>query len=132
MAVDYSLRNAKCKIGSWDFCPQELTLTIADVDYESGRSASGKMQRNMLGTCYTYKVSLPPCDTDTVRKCLRALAGEYQECTFYDPIKGANRTARYYVGDREVKPYSFKLDLWESVEFTMIEKDPRNVKEVLA
>ena len=130
--ASYTMKNATCKIGSWEFDPQELELTVADVDYESGRSASGKMQRNMLGTCYTYKVTLPPCTTDLMRTALRALSGKYQECTFFDPIKGANRTSTYYVGDRTASVYNYGLDLWNSLEFTMIEKDPRKPSEVLA
>lgn len=127
-----NLKNAKCKIGDWEFTPQGLELTVAAVDYESGRSASGNMKRNMLGTCYTYKVTMPPSNTDAVRAGLRELLDAYQTCTFFDPIAGGNRTATYYVGDRTAPVYNYTLDLWDSWSFTMIEKTPRKASAVKA
>lgn len=127
-----TLKNATCKIGSWEFSPQELELTVAAVDYESGRSASGNMQRNMLGTCYTYKVTMPPSPTDEVKRGLSQLLDAYQTCSFYDPISGAQREAVYYVGDRTAPVYNFTLDLWDAWSFTMIEKTPRKAKAIKA
>lgn len=127
-----TLKGTTCTVGGWEFSPQGLELTVAAVDYESGRSASGNMKRNMLGTCYTYKVTMPPCSTNVVKAGLSALLDAYTECTFYDPILGAERTATYYVGDRTAPVYNFTLDLWNSWEFTMIEKTPRKTSAIKA
>lgn len=118
--------DAYCKIGSWKFYPQELTVSIAAVDYDSGRAASGKMQRKMLGTVYTYSITMPPCDTKTIKEGLRALTGSSQKCEFFDPITGDMRTSTYYVGDRTAPIYNFKNDIWNAWSFDMIEMDPRD------
>lgn len=121
------MKRAYCKIGDWKFYPQSLTCTIAAVDRDSGRAASGQMQRNMLGTVYTYSITMPPCDTATIKKGLAALTGAEQTCEFFDPILGDMRKSKYYVGDRSAPVYNFANDIWNAWSFDMIEMNPRKI-----
>ena len=126
MAAD-SMKNAYCKINDWVFYPQELTCSIAAVDYDSGRAANGAMQRTMLGTVYTYLIKMPPCDTKTIKRGLKELTGASQVCEFFDPITGDMRKSTYYVGDRTAPVYNFSNDIWDAWSFNMIEMNPRKI-----
>lgn len=112
------------------FVPQSLTVAIQAVDYDSGRTADGRMHRNMVATKYKYNIKMAPMhSTDELIKgsgkymsdLLTALLAQSFTFTGPDPVTMGSKSGEFYVGDRTVPVYNFKLDIWDSLSFDVIE-----------
>lgn len=112
------------------FSPQEMTVSIQAVDYDSGRTADGTMHRNMVAQKYKYSIKLAPMHSgdelvpgggQTLPDLLNVLMKA--EFTFEapDPVTMGVKSGTFYVGDRSIPVYNFKLDIWDSLSFDVIE-----------
>lgn len=120
--------------------PQSLTMTIQDVDKDSGRNADGNMWRNRLGVKLKYTITLPPCHTKDMRPILQRLTTTttgtgspsgnshigFIRCAVPNPLRtGEDAKGMYvswfYVGDRTLPVYNYDMDLWNSISFDLIE-----------
>lgn len=119
----------KITIGSGNdavtFSPQEYSLVISGVDFETGRVASGMMERNQVGEKRSCKITLPPMHTAELAPILRAINGvEHTSftATVIDPSQETcYYTGTFYVGDRTMPCYNAHLDLWDASTFDIIE-----------
>lgn len=126
------------------FKEQSFQITYSDVDLDSGRNADGTMVRNYKGTKKSLEISMPPMSTEELHKLLRFVnvivaSNPYLAITHIDPRNGTKDTTHtkgseayqknhfmvrgtFYVGDRTVPIYSQKLDIWNNISFTFVEK----------
>lgn len=107
------------------FSPQEYSLVISGVDFETGRVASGVMERNQVGEKRSCKMTLPPMHTDELMPIMKIVSGiEHTSftATIVDPTQATGYyTGTFYVGDRTLPAYNFHLDLWDAASFDIIE-----------
>jgi len=107
------------------FSPQEYSLVISGVDFETGRVASGMMERNQVGEKRSCKITLPPMHTDDLQPIMKIVSGVVHTsftATIIDPTQATGYyTGTFYVGDRTLPGYNWHLDLWDAVTFDIIE-----------
>ena len=121
--------DTRVTLGGISFSPQSLTCAIQAVDYDSGRTADGKMHRNMVATKYKYQVKLAPMHSNdklegvhTMSDLLAAMGGAEFQFSAPDPMDASSDySGTFYVGDRTIPVYNFKLDIWDSMSFDVIE-----------
>ena len=107
--------------------PQEMSVSVQDVDYESGRNQTGYMFRDRVrggaNAPRKIEVKFPPLSMSQVSAVLQAVNGASMSLTYPDPYTGANRTATVYVGDRKAPLYSVVNGeyLWTDLAFNFIE-----------
>ena len=107
--------------------PQELSVSVQDVDYESGRNQSGYMFRDRVrgGASAVRKVEVkfPPLTMSQVSTVLQAVNGASMKVCYPDPYTGAYREGTFYVGDRKAPLYSKvgSAYMWTDVAFNFIE-----------
>lgn len=121
---------AVLKVNSTDLPePSEITVSLQDVDYESGRDQSGYMFRDRRrgGNNAVRKIEckwniLNSTDCKTL---LMAVKDASMSLTFPDPYEGNNRTSTVYVGDRKAPIYwkdpATNKWVWKDVAFNFIE-----------
>ena len=107
------------------FVPQEYSLVISGVDYDTGRVADGTMERNQVNEKRSCQITMPPSNTDTVRPIIQMVSGlahtEFT-ATIIDPSQATNYyTGKFYCGDRTLPCYNAYLDLWDAWTFDIIE-----------
>lgn len=89
--------------------PQSLTVSVQDVDYESGRDQSGVMfrdrRRGGSNAVRKIEVKFPPLTDAQVKQVLQAVGGASMTLTYPDPYTGRYRNATVYVGDRKAPVY---------------------------
>lgn len=109
--------------------PLEMSVSVQDVDYESGRNQTGYMFRDRVrgGANSPRKIEckFPPLNDTQVSILLQAVNGASMSLTYPDPYLGTNRTATVYVGDRKAPlywkdPITGKW-LWKDVAFNFVE-----------
>lgn len=117
--------NSKVILNGISVLPQELTISIQAVDYDSGRNADGTMERNMLGEKRKAEISLPPMHSAELRPIMNAISGTEHaafQVTMPDPwTSSGTYTGTFYVGDRSAPVYNFALDIWNNVTFNIVE-----------
>ncbi|MBO7673613.1 MAG: hypothetical protein J6S63_01230 [Atopobiaceae bacterium] len=107
------------------FSPQEYSLVISGVDYDTGRVASGMMERNQVGEKRSCQIQLPPMHTAELQPIMKIVSGVVHTsftATIVDPTQPSGYyTGTFYVGDRTLPAYNFHLDLWNGATFDIIE-----------
>lgn len=109
--------------------PQSVSVSIQDVDYESGRDQSGVMFRDRKrgGANAVRKIECKwgVLSNTQVSTILQAVKDASMSLTYPDPYTGANRTATVYVGDRKAPLYwkdpNTNAWVWTDVAFNFIE-----------
>lgn len=105
--------------------PQEMTVSINAVDYDSGRVADGTMERNMLGEKRKVELTFPPMHSAELRRIINAVSGTDNAkltATFPDPWSSTGTySGDFYVGDRSAPVYNFSMDLWNNISFNIVE-----------
>ena len=121
---------AVLKVNSTDLPePSEITVSLQDVDYESGRDQTGTMFRDRKrgGASAVRKIEckwnvLSSSDISTL---LTAVKDASMSLTYPDPYTAANRIATVYVGDRKAPIYwkdpATNKWVWKDVAFNFIE-----------
>lgn len=89
--------------------PQSISVSVQDVDYESGRDQSGVMFRDRKrgGASAVRKIECkwPPLTDSQVSTLLKAVKDASMTLTYPDPYEGKYRNATVYVGDRKTPVY---------------------------
>ena len=119
--------------------PNSISVSVQDVDYESGRDQSGYMFRDRKrgGATAVRKIECkwPPLTDSQVSTLLKAVKNASMTLTYPDPYEGKYRNATVYVGDRKAPVYylpdktvntsspgSYTPDAtWNDVAFNFIE-----------
>lgn len=105
--------------------PSVYDFDVGDVsDSDAGRNEAGKMFKNMIGSCAKIELSWNNVSLSDGATILSAFQNEYFSMTFFDGVKNAYRTASFYRGDISAKMYSYKLGIWSSISFNVIERTP--------
>lgn len=119
---------ATLKVGNTNLPePQELSVSLQDVDYESGRNQSGYMFRDRVrggaDAPRKIEVKFPPLSGSQASTILQAVNGASMSLTYPDPYTNANRTATVYVGDRKAPVYWINggNPMWVDLAFNFIE-----------
>lgn len=107
-----------------------LTVRLQDVDAgTTGRTANGTMIRNRVAGGASAKRKLeiewPMLNGTDAATVLQAVAGVFVYVRYPDPYTNANRTAQFYVGDREAPVYSVDSNgnpMWDGIKYNLIEK----------
>lgn len=104
--------------------PSELKVDVEDIHAEdSGRNELGEMIIRIVAR--KRKLSLKwPLLSFTDGKLLTEIfeSGTYHSVYYPDPTTGAWATKTFYVGSRGANLYNSRLQLWDSIEFNLIEK----------
>lgn len=107
--------------------PQEMSVSVQDVDYESGRNQSGYMFRDRVrggaNAPRKIEVKFPPLTMTQVKTVLQAVNGASMQVCYPDPYEGAYREGTFYVGDRKAPLYMKTSSgyLWTDLAFNFIE-----------
>lgn len=109
--------------------PSEITVSLQDVDYESGRDQSGVMFRDRKrgGNNAVRKIECKwnVLNSTDCKTLLMAVKDASMSLTFPDPYEGNNRTSTVYVGDRKAPIYwkdpATNKWVWKDVAFNFIE-----------
>lgn len=110
------------------YVPCELQMSRNDVSASTaGRDEAGYMHKEMIGKSNKYMLKFANLDTATVKAICNIIeVNEYVDVTILDPIEGSAPnylvTRTYYVGDRSLKLYNAKMDIWEELSFNIIER----------
>lgn len=122
---------ATLKVNSTDLPePSEITVSLQDVDYESGRDQTGTMFRDRRrgGASAVRKIECKwnVLTNDEVKTLLTAVKDASMKLAYPDPYTGTTRTnVDVYVGDRKAPiywkdPVTNKW-VWKDVAFNFIE-----------
>jgi hypothetical protein len=109
--------------------PSEITVSLQDVDYESGRDQTGTMFRDRKrgGNNAVRKIECKwnVLNSTDCKTLLMAVKDASMTLTFPDPYEGNNRTSTVYVGDRKAPIYwkdpATNKWVWKDVAFNFIE-----------
>lgn len=101
--------------------PSSLTVTYADIDYNSGRTADGLMHRNRKGTKVTLDIEFPPSKPVFVKRVLRAVAAKKFSVEYLDPKSNSRITKKFYCGDRAVPVFNYAIGYYDSMSFSLVE-----------
>jgi hypothetical protein len=102
--------------------PAKMQVTLSDLDGETNRNAKGELVRDRIAVKRKLSLTYPPLTTAQISSVLSKVQNVYFQCTFLDPLLGANYTGTFYVGDRQSPLYSTTLGLWDSMTMDFIEK----------
>ena len=113
-----------------DFYPKSFSVTIEDVDLDSGRdNSTGNMVRNRIGIKRTLAITMPPMKGADADNLLVLVGREKFLVNYYDPYEGGRVTKTFYPGNRTCTMYyeggsghGLPYDvLWESIAFDLVE-----------
>lgn len=107
-----------------------MTVRLQDIDSaKTTRTANGTMIRDRVvgGANAKRKLVLewPPLTPAQAQTLLQAVGGVFFSVTYPDPYTGGDRTAQFYVGDREAPIYNIDANgnpVWDGIKFDLIEK----------
>lgn len=101
----------------------KMEVAVQDVDYDSGRTADGKMYRDRKrgGTTAVRKVSctFPPLSPANLASTLQAINEAFFTLEYPDPYTGQRRSGTFYCGDRTAPMYSLISGVWQWKELTV-------------
>lgn len=103
--------------------PQEMQVTINDIDGETTRNARGDMVRDRIAVKRKISLKFPPLTDGEIQTILRATADEFFNVEYIDPLEG--QTAKtFYVSDRTAPIYSRHKNFryWKDLSFNLIER----------
>ena len=113
--------------GSTVPCPSVYDFDVSDVsDSDAGRNEEGKMFKNEIGSCAKIELSWNNVSLSAGSTILNAFKNEYFSMTFFDGVTGDFRTASFYRGDISAKMYNYRMGIWSSISFNVIERTPHD------
>lgn len=103
--------------------PQEMQVTINDVDGESTRNARGDMVRDRIAVKRKINIKFPPLTDVQIKQIMNGISDEFFSVEYPDPQLGVT-TKTFYVGDRTAPIYSRHKDIcyWTDLSFGLIER----------
>lgn len=103
--------------------PKSMSISINDIDAETGRNANGTIVRDRVAVKRKIECEWGMLTQDEMQKLLNAVTPVFFSVKFIDPQIGET-TKTMYVGDRTAPVYNFnsKFKLWSSLKMNFIEK----------
>lgn len=107
--------------------PQEMKVTVYDLDLESGtgRNQAGQMMRDRVAIKEKIEMKFPPMYKPDYQTVLGMVKDASFNVTYYSPHYATIRTATMYVGDRSANLYYMQdgndNDLYTDISFNFIE-----------
>ena len=102
--------------------PSTLTIGYQDVDYDSGRTADGTMQRNRVAQKVKLQIEWPHMKPADVKKVLQAVTPVWMQVTYLDPLTNSRKTKTMYAGDRTAPVYNYTLGVYSPISVDLIER----------
>ena len=98
------------KINGNNYYPASFSVTVEDVDFESGRNANGLMVRDKRATKRTLSITMPPMKAAQAAQLLNDISGTSFNVTYYDPYEtiyslSSYTTKTFYPGNRTCTVY---------------------------
>lgn len=107
--------------------PQEMKVTVYDLDLESGtgRNQAGQMMRDRVAVKEKIEMKFPPMYKPDYQTLLGMIKDASFSVTYYSPHYAVTRTATMYVGDRSTNLYYMQDgsddDLYTDISLNFIE-----------
>lgn len=103
--------------------PKSMSISINDIDAETGRNANGTIVRDRVAVKRKIECEWGMLTQEEMQKLLNAVTPVFFSVKFIDPQIGET-TKTMYVGDRTAPVYNFnsKFKLWSSLKMNFIEK----------
>lgn len=104
-------------------CPSVYKFKLSDVsDSDAGRTEDAVMHKMMIAQKVHLELEWKYLPTNKVAAILNAFDFEYINVKYFDPMRNADVTKTFYVGDRSVESYSTRMGVWTNVAFNIIER----------
>lgn len=105
------------KINGVKYTPKTISVSIQDVDFESGRNQKGKMVRDRRrgggNAVRKIETTFPPLSPQDMSDLLKAIKDVSFSVTYPDPYTGGYRTATCYCGDRSIPMWTMIDGKWQ-------------------
>jgi len=103
--------------------PTDYQVSINDIS-KAERSALGVMVIERVATKRTIALSYVYLSASDLSTILNSVSDVFFDVTYVDPQTGGNRTASFYVGDRNVGMIDFIKGIarYKDCKFTLIER----------
>lgn len=102
--------------------PATLQFDIMDIDGATERNANGELIRDRIATKRKLNMTWSALNDAELKSLLNAVKDVFFSVEYYDPMIGGLTTKTFYVGDRNMPLYNYKLKIWESMTANFIEK----------
>lgn len=113
----YSVNGKKVK------CPTKFNPRVSDISGENaGRTLDGTMHKDKQGQKYSVDLMWDVLNTAELSEILKIFDDEYLTVVYLHVKEGKFITDEFYIGDRAVQAYNSALDIWENLEFTLIQR----------
>ena len=109
------------KDGKIPIAPSKMTVTIQDVDYDSGRSQNGTMHRSRRAVKRKIELSFPAMKLAKATDILSKFTSVYIYVGYYDPLLNSMAKGKFYAGDRSIEMHNYTIGVYESFSFDLIE-----------
>lgn len=103
--------------------PKAMSISINDIDAETGRNANGTIVRDRVAVKRKIECEWGMLTQDEMQTLLNAVTPVFFSVKYIDPQSGTT-TKTMYVGDRTAPVYNFnnKFKPWSSLKMNFIEK----------
>lgn len=103
--------------------PKAMSISINDIDAETGRNANGTIVRDRVAVKRKIECEWGMLTQDEMQTLLNAVTPVFFSVKYIDPQTGIT-TKTMYVGDRTAPVYNFnsKFKPWSSLKMNFIEK----------
>lgn len=103
--------------------PKSMSISINDIDAETGRNANGTIVRDRVAVKRKIECEWGMLTQEEMQTLLNAVTPVFFSVKYIDPQIGET-TKTMYVGDRTAPVYNFnsKFKLWSSLKMNFIEK----------
>ncbi|NRF91526.1 hypothetical protein HQN89_10895 [Paenibacillus frigoriresistens] len=103
--------------------PSDFTVGVQDIK-KAERNTNGTLISELIATKVKLDLSWKYVTQAQLTSILSAVAPNFFEVTYFNPVTGANRTATFYSGDRSVGMIDFLggVGRYKDVKFNLIER----------
>lgn len=104
--------------------PKKCSVGVYDVSSAAARNAAGDTVIDRVAVKRKIDMEWGPLTNAQISTLLSAVADQYFDVEYPDPVTGAARTIVCYVSERNapVYKYSGTTPTWESLKLTLIER----------
>lgn len=104
-------------------CPSKYEYVLSDISKsDAGRTEDTVMHKGKVGQTISLNVGWEALTTSELSTLLKQFDKEYISLTYLDAKAGDFLTAEFYIGDRTSPMYNSELNLWDSLEFSIIKR----------
>ena len=104
--------------------PQEMQVTINDIDGETTRNARGDMVRDRIAVKRKISLKFPPLTDSQIQTILNAVSNEFFTVEYPDPVLGIT-TKTFYTEDRNAPFFTHDREgtcYWSGLSFNLKER----------